>query len=89
MRKSNLRIAVFAFGASVALSCPICLQAQVEQAPYPNMAPFDQYLIPDEKAEITLARSAAPASISREAEVMVLDGMDMRRPRKARMDLSA
>ena len=36
------------------------------------MAPLDQYLIPDEKAEIALARSAAPASIANEAEVMVL-----------------
>jgi hypothetical protein len=36
------------------------------------MAPLDQYLIPDEKAEIVLARSAAPASISDAAEVMVL-----------------
>jgi hypothetical protein len=33
---------------------------------------LDQYLIPDEKAEIALARSAAPASISDKAEVMVL-----------------
>ena len=36
------------------------------------MAPLDQYLIPDEKAEIALARSSAPASISDAAEVMVL-----------------
>jgi hypothetical protein len=36
------------------------------------MAPLDQYLIPDEKAEIALARSAAPASISDAAEVLVL-----------------
>jgi hypothetical protein len=36
------------------------------------MAPLDRYLIPDEKAEIALARSAAPASISDKAEVMVL-----------------
>jgi hypothetical protein len=72
MRRKNIRITVLAFGALVALSCPICSRAQVEQAPYPNMAPFDQYLIPDEKAEIALARSAAPASISGEAEVMVL-----------------
>jgi hypothetical protein len=46
--------------------------AQVRNSPYPVMAPLDQYLIPDEKAEIALARSAAPASISNEAEVMVL-----------------
>ena len=36
------------------------------------MAPLDQYLIPDENAEIALARSAAPASIADGATVMVL-----------------
>ncbi|MBV8674583.1 MAG: hypothetical protein JOZ33_14215 [Acidobacteriaceae bacterium] len=36
------------------------------------MAPLDQYLSSDEKSEIALARSAAPASISDGAEVMVL-----------------
>lgn len=39
---------------------------------YPNMAPLDRYLIPDRNAEIALARSAAPESISADAEVMVL-----------------
>jgi hypothetical protein len=33
---------------------------RLNKAPYPNMAPFVQYLIPDEKAEVALARSAAP-----------------------------
>ncbi len=46
--------------------------AQAKNSPYPVMAPLDQYLIPDQNAEIALARSAAPASISNEAEVMVL-----------------
>jgi hypothetical protein len=36
------------------------------------MAPLDQYLVPDQNSEIALARSAAPASISDAAEVMVL-----------------
>jgi hypothetical protein len=36
------------------------------------MVPVDEYLIADRNAEIALARSAAPASISREAEVLVL-----------------
>jgi hypothetical protein len=36
------------------------------------MAPLDQYLMPDRDAEIALARSAAPASISQDADVMVL-----------------
>jgi hypothetical protein len=46
--------------------------AQDGKAAYPAMASLDQYLISDEKSEIALARSAAPASISDGAEVMVL-----------------
>jgi hypothetical protein len=42
------------------------------KAPYPSMAPLDQYLIADRNAEIALARTAAPPSISRDAEVVVL-----------------
>jgi hypothetical protein len=72
MRRNNIRITVFAFCVLVTLPCPICPRTQVVQAPYPNMVPFDQYFIPDEKAEMALARSAAPASISDQAEVMVL-----------------
>src|SRR5260370_23748574 len=44
--------------------------AQSDQ--YPKMAPIDQYLMPDQGAEIALARSAAPESISRDAEVLIL-----------------
>jgi hypothetical protein len=46
-------------------------QAQDAKTPYPNMAPLDQYLT-ERNTEIALARSAAPESISRDAEVMVL-----------------
>ena len=46
--------------------------AQDAKAPYPSMAPLDQYLMADRNSEIALARSAAPESISRDAEVMVL-----------------
>ena len=46
-------------------------QAQNDKARYPIMASLDQYLM-DRNAEIELARSAAPVSISRDAEVMVL-----------------
>src|SRR6516162_807867 len=46
--------------------------AQDAQAAYPSMAPLDQYLMEDRNSEIALARSAAPESISRDAEVMVL-----------------
>src|SRR6516225_8375557 len=46
--------------------------AQDAQATYPSMAPLDQYLMEDRNSEIALARSAAPESIARDAEVMVL-----------------
>jgi hypothetical protein len=39
---------------------------------YPRMAPLDEYLIADRDAEIALARSAAPPSISSAAMIMVL-----------------
>ena len=47
-------------------------QAQPQKTPYPAMAPLNRYLIPDEKSEIALARTAAPSSISGAAEIMVL-----------------
>jgi hypothetical protein len=67
------------FGALVSLTCAlICaldtqrqLQAQSSKIPYPKMAPVEQYLM-DRDAEIVLARTAAPESISRDATVLVL-----------------
>ncbi len=47
------------------------VKAQDAQTPYPTMAPIDQYLM-ERTAETALARSAAPESISQDAEVMVL-----------------
>jgi hypothetical protein len=47
-------------------------QARAAADAYPAMAPLDQYLIMDTNTEIALARSAAPASISDGATVMVL-----------------
>src|ERR1700693_4444522 len=46
--------------------------AQDATTPYPHMAPINQYLMTDQAAEIALARSAAPGSISGDAEVLVL-----------------
>jgi hypothetical protein len=46
-------------------------QAQEPKVTYPHMAPLAQYLM-DRDAEIALARSAGPETISRDAEVMVL-----------------
>ena len=46
--------------------------AQNAATPYPKMAPIEQYLMSDQAAEIALARTAAPESLSRDAEVLVL-----------------
>jgi hypothetical protein len=47
-------------------------QAPESKVKYLSMAPLEQYLMADRNAEIVLARSAAPESISRDAEVLVL-----------------
>jgi hypothetical protein len=47
-------------------------RAQTETTAYAATAPVDAYLMADQNAEIALARSGAPASISDGAEVMVL-----------------
>src|SRR5258708_38648925 len=39
--------------------------------PYPDMAPVVQYLMTDQGAAIAVVRSAAPESISDDAEVLV------------------
>jgi len=72
MGKNRLMNAALTMAIGVFLSCTIGSRAQAGKDAYPAMAPLDQYLIADENAEIALARSAAPASISDDAEVMVL-----------------
>jgi hypothetical protein len=47
------------------------LPAEVAKDKYPHMAALDQYLM-ERSAEIALARTAAPESISRDAKVLVL-----------------
>ena len=69
---SNIMITALTFVIPILFLWPACARAQAAKASYPVMAPLDQYLISDENAEIALARSAAPASISNAAEVMVL-----------------
>jgi hypothetical protein len=53
-------------------SAPWPAQAQNAKTSYPTMAPFEQYLMPDRNEEIKMARSAAPDSVSVDAEVLVL-----------------
>jgi len=47
-------------------------QSQAPKTPYPAMAPVEQYRIANRDEEIALARTAAPPSISGDAEVLVL-----------------
>ena len=51
-------------------STPRPMQGQDNKDPYPTMVPLEQYLM-DRDAEIALARSAGPASIARDATIMV------------------
>jgi hypothetical protein len=69
--KTLRMIAVKGFAMLVVLGVTLQAQAQESKLPYPSMAPLDQYLT-ERNAEIALARSAAPPSISQDAEVMVL-----------------
>ncbi len=67
MRVKTVLLLALVQAAFVAAAMPV-----VAQSPsYPAMAPLAQYLMPHQ-AEIALARSAAPASISDAAQVMVL-----------------
>lgn len=70
-RKGLTTFVVRSFALVVVLVAAWKAQAQDIKTPYPNMAPLDGYLM-ERNDEIALARSAAPESISRDAEVMVL-----------------
>src|SRR6516225_4716654 len=72
MRKKKVgAIAIKSFALLVVLGTAYQAMAQDATTRYPKMAPIEQYLM-DRTAEITLARSAAPESISRDATILVL-----------------
>jgi hypothetical protein len=71
-RKKVGAIAIKSLALLVALGMAYQAMAQDATTTYPNMAPIEQYLMTDQGAEIALARTAAPESISRDAEVLVL-----------------
>jgi len=78
MRKKKVgAILIKSFALLIVLGTAYQAMAQDATTAYPNivltrMAPIDQYLMTDLSAEIALARSAAPESIARDAEVQVL-----------------
>lgn len=72
MRRKIRGTSVFtAFVLVVMVSAALRAHVQDTKSPYPSMAPLDQYLM-ERNAEIALARTAAPESISRDAEIMIL-----------------
>jgi hypothetical protein len=74
MRENKIgAIAIKCFVLLVGLGAAHQAMAQDAAMTYTKMAPVDQYLMADQDAEIALARSAAPDSISRDAEVLVLE----------------
>jgi hypothetical protein len=72
MLKKISAIAIKSFALLLVLGTAHQAMAQDAKTPYSKMAPIDQYLMTDRSAEIALARSAAPKSISGDAEVLVL-----------------
>lgn len=72
MWRNNLRILALGSCLCVAmLAAAWNTQSQDSKTPYPSMAPADQYMM-ERNAEISLARSAGPESISKDAGIMVL-----------------
>jgi hypothetical protein len=71
MRKPTLTIIALAFAASL-IAGDATQPSWAQTTPYPAMAPLADYLMPSQDAEIALARSAAPKSVSDAADVMVL-----------------
>src|SRR5579863_7561094 len=64
-------VASFALASLLASSAPAYGQAS-QANPYATMAPLAKYLMPSAAAEIALARTAAPPSVSTDAQVLVL-----------------
>ncbi|HEX6807879.1 MAG TPA: hypothetical protein VF118_07810 [Gemmatimonadaceae bacterium] len=73
MRLTNIRSIGLGVVALVLVPCGVCTaQTREARSRYPRMAAVDQYLMANRVEEIALARTAAPESISRDAEVLVL-----------------
>ncbi len=69
--RKALTFASLVVAFALAATLPSLTHAQDAKAAYPAMAPLAQYMMPRD-AEMALARSAAPESISRDADVMTL-----------------
>src|SRR5258708_31012316 len=70
MKRKILSTITVSFALVIMLDAAWQALAQDAKA-YPAMAPLEQYLIADRDAEIALARSGGPDSVSHDAEVLV------------------
>jgi hypothetical protein len=74
-RPMTMALGAIALGAALS-ACPIASGPAKAQAaapaPYQTMAPIAQYRMASQADEIALARSAAPPSISKDADVLTL-----------------
>jgi hypothetical protein len=69
---TQLKVFAGVLALVVLLSTNRAAGAKDERNPYPDMAPTQQYRMSSRSEEIALARSAAPASLSNDAEILVL-----------------
>ena len=72
MRKHHSGTIAMKSAVTILLLIASGARAQNAPASYPNMAPVEQYLMPDRAAEIALARSAGPPSVANDAKILVL-----------------
>ena len=71
MKQALRKIALGSFAACVLVVADSGARAEDAKALYPKMAPVEQYMM-ERSAEIAMAQSAAPPSISADAEVLVM-----------------
>jgi hypothetical protein len=83
-RESELTIG---FALVIAMGCGVS-NAAAQTDKYPRMAAIGQYLM-EKNAEIQLARSAAPDSISRDATILVLGRQGYEKAVEGKNGLSA
>jgi hypothetical protein len=72
MTMNRTIMAICALALAYTASATFPAHAKAASAPYPKMARIAQYMMSARKAEIAFARSAAPASLSKDATVLVL-----------------
>jgi hypothetical protein len=66
-------LAIVCVAVGLTLTLTIRNRNEDRATAYPSMASIEKYLMPDRNAEIALARTAAPAAISSDATILILE----------------